>query len=376
MSFFCSLPFDTIIVYPGNHVRPCCRFDPGREIKFDNYFTDPMMTRVKQQLLNNQVPRECKSCAEQEKASGNSLRLMNQKFSNNDINKIIEANDPTYFDVKYVEIITSNVCNLLCLPCEYGSYKRNAELRKMGLQKVIPLRFVHEENKLLYDLNVEKITFYGGEPFSDKITFQLIDGLIASGRSKNIRIDLNSNITLATEEQLLKLKNNFQRVYIKASIDGFEKTNEYLRYPATWKEIEDGLDRMIKSGVDVCVNVALSNLALLTLDKLIPWVVKEKKIIDMYFTHVEPMTVINTPMALKYTHLPAGIKRSLISKFYLMLKDPAYNERVQELIKAAIEICLTPGEDIDDLIEFLDIHDQHRGTDFRTLWPEIEHYRK
>jgi sulfatase maturation enzyme AslB (radical SAM superfamily) len=301
---------------------------------------------------------------------------MTKKYNSNDYEKFKEANDPTLFDIKTLELVSSNVCNLLCLPCEAGSYIRNSEFHKMGLQKTIPIRFVFEENELLYDLDFKHLTFYGGEPFADKITFQLIDKLIASGKSKNIRIDLNTNITMVTEEKLLRLKNNFQQFYIRASIDGFHESNYYLRYPCKWNVIEAGVDLMKSLDIDFCVTVALSNLALLTLDKLITWAVKEKQVMDMFFTHVETLRNITTPAVLTYTHLPAEIKQQLLPKFIELSKDTQCNDRVQELISAAIQICNTPGEDIADLITFLDTHDKHRGTDFTKIWPEINNYRK
>ena len=374
MDFFCSLPFDSLIVYPGGYVNPCCKFENLPRFKLDNYFNNKRIINIKKQLLNNEVPVECRTCKRQEDQTGSSLRTINNTANVKSVERFKSINDPTIFDIKNLDLVTSNVCNLQCLPCEYGSYTRNAEFHKMGLQKTVPIKFVLDGVNLLPDLNLDRITFYGGEPFSDKITFQIIEKLIESGKSKKIRLDINTNVTLITKSKLNLLKNNFREVFIKASVDGFQKANNYLRYPSEWHEIETGIDLMKEVGINFSVTVALSNLALLTLYELINWVVKEKEVIDIFFSHVEELKSLNNPYVLKYNHLPKNLKDNLLSKFVELSKDTTYSSTVQELIKVAISICHSHGEDIRDLIEFLKVLDKHRGTNFIDVWPELLDY--
>ena len=131
---------------------------------------------------------------------------------------------------------------------------------------------------------------------------------------------------------------------------------------------------MKEVGINFSVTVALSNLALLTLYELINWVVKEKEVIDIFFSHVEELKSLNNPYVLKYNHLPKNLKDNLLSKFVELSKDTTYSSTVQELIKVAISICHSHGEDIRDLIEFLKVLDKHRGTNFIDVWPELLDY--
>ena len=261
MGFFCSLPFETLMIGDNGSVRPCCMWTSDKIETLKTYFHSKQIAEVQHQLLEDQVPKQCIKCHDQEQRSGHSFRTLNQTFENSEQQIRSQSTELPRFEIKDISILTSNICNLKCLPCESSSYIREVELHKLKVINHFPTLRIYSNEYDFRDFDkLKKITFLGGEPFADKITFELIDQLIESGQSQNIRLDLNTNLTLCTRENLLKIRDNFQEVLIKGSIDGTGEFHEYLRYPSEWKEIEQAIDLIQELEIPMILTTALSNL--------------------------------------------------------------------------------------------------------------------
>jgi len=367
MSFFCSFPFKHIQIDQDGGVMPCCAWQSKQKETLDTYFVSDQIKQVQQQLINNQVPTQCRQCSDEEKRSGHSFRTLNQTFENVEPQIRNQIQSYPHFEIESIQVVTSNICNLMCLPCVGSSYIRDVELKKLNLISHTPKLSVFAENKNLSNFkSLKHISFLGGEPFADKITFQLIDQLIESGQSKQLRIDLNTNLTLCTEENLLKLRDNFQEVFIKGSIDGVGAINEYLRYPGAWNDVDYVVDLIIKLEIPFVITTALSNLALLKYDQLVNWAA-QKGINDLFISKVLK------PGVLAFDLLPNKLKTQLHEKFINLRDQLDHSNRTQAALDACIEICSKTDttHDMSALITWLEKHDQVRDTNFRTLWPEL-----
>jgi len=367
MSFFCSFPFKHIQIDQDGGVMPCCAWQSKQKETLDTYFVSDQIKQVQQQLINNQVPTQCRQCSDEEKRSGHSFRTLNQTFENVEPQIRNQIQNYPYFETESIQIITSNICNLMCLPCSRNSYIRDVELKKLNLIDYTPQLLAYDTSKDLSKFkSLKHISFLGGEPFADKITFQLIDQLIESGQSKQLRIDLNSNLTLCTEENLRKLRDNFQEVFIKGSVDGVGAINEYLRYPSSWNDIEYAVDLILKLEIPFVVTTAFSNLALLKYDQLIDWAAR-KGINDLFLSKVV------RPRVLVFDYLPNKLKIQMHETFANLQHRHSYGNRTQAALDACIEICSKTDttHDMSALITWLEKHDQVRDTNFRTLWPEL-----
>ena len=365
-------------IHAQGAVAPCCiwKDDKVNNIAetFDTYFTSDQIKDVQQKLINNQPPHQCISCYDQEKRSGHSLRTISEEFESLEPQIRSQGKSYPYFDIQNIQIVTSNICNLKCLPCGGPSYIREVELQKMGMLDYTPKMRTINLDVTLHNLksltSLNNISFIGGEPFADKITFKIIDQLIETGQSKNIRVDMNTNLTLCTRENLSKLQDNFKEVMIRGSIDGVGEINDYLRYPSVWSEIDQVVDLIYELKVPFILTTALTNLALLKYDQVIHWT-KQKGIQDLFLSKV-----VN-PKIQAFDQLPNGLKLQMREKF-LELRSQKHTDRTHAAIDACIDIC----SKIDDkepnmagLIYFLDKHDKFRNTNFQTLWPELNDYR-
>jgi len=378
MNYFCSKPFASMQVHNEFAVAPCCIWIDDKVNNkvetFDTYFTSDQIKDVQQKLINNQPPHQCMSCYDQEKRSGHSLRTISEEFESLEQQIRSQAKSYPYFDIQDIQIVTSNICNLKCLPCGGPSYIRLVELQKMGMLDYTPKMSSINLDAILRNLksltSLNNISFIGGEPFADKITFKIIDQLIETGQSKNIRVDMNTNLTLCTRENLSKLRDNFKEVMIRGSIDGVGEINDYLRYPSVWNEIDQVVDLIYELEIPFIVTTALTNLSLLKYDQVIDWA-KQKGIQDLFLSKVV------TPKPQAFDQLPTKLKMQMREKF-LKLRSQDHTNRTHAAIDACIDICSKIDDeepDMFNLINLLDKHDKFRNTNFQTLWPELNDYR-
>ena len=372
MTFFCNLPFTEIQSNGDGIARPCCAFNNSKLIRLSNYTTDLQLREVKSQLLRGEIPAPCLECSRLEKTTGHSFRLVAEEFHPDVTTEIKKQNDPDYFDLRNVTITTSNICNLKCLPCGSSSYVRHLELKKLGLNEIIPIVEKNSDLAALFKLDFKRLTMLGGEPFYDVVTFDFLKKLVEHGRSKNISIDLNTNMTSVTDDKMSFLSNNFSNIILKASIDGIGAVNNYLRYPSDWKTIEQNLEKLAQyPNVDVIVTTALSNLALIKYHEVIKWAADKK--LNLF------ISTVFSPDVLRPNLLPPELHQKLL-KIYTELKSQLSGkvwDRTEYCIDSCISICNSNEynhEKFQEFLAWIKLHDDHRGQSMLDVFPELVDY--
>jgi hypothetical protein len=369
MSFFCKLPWINIETGTKPNARPCCQWT-GPSIPISEYFSSDELIGVKTQLLDGKVPRQCASCHNDELRTGYSLRL-SEKSNDPELEKeILSHRRPDWFNIQRLSIKCSNVCNLKCLPCTVGSFIREKEYFDLGFRPRPPILQRKDDLHLYRDLGFRQLTLGGGEPFYDGLAWGFLRDLVDSDQSKQIRVDINSNMTAATHEKLDWLAENFQHVIIKASIDGIGPRNEYLRWPSSWSTIHDNvMHAAARKNITTVITTALSNLSLLTFDEVICYAVENK--LNLFIT---PVT---SPEPLNVNHLPQAIKKKLLTRYKELrekIKDDAWDKTLA-VVDAVIRICENDSDwNLEDTQDFVEKHDRARGTQILDVFPELENY--
>jgi len=365
-NFFCHLPFISMDT-DGQHARPCCAFR-SQPILLDDYESNPIIIDVKQKLFRGITPKECMKCVETEKLSGKSFRTLANEFHPHYTQEVLDHDD-TYSSLQTVNVVGSNICNLKCLPCYGSSYVRDKELFQLKLIKNLPQVKKLEHISKIIKSGIKHITLCAGEPFYDRDSWNLLQALTATGQSKQIRVDINTNLTHITDEKLDFLSHNFNSVWIKGSIDGIGAVNDYLRYPSQWHTIEKSVDLILsRPEISFLVTTALSNLSLLRYYELFAWC-ESKKIFNRFITQV------THPKLLSCNNLPDTTKQNL----KIIYQDLKSTSGLSDRTSYALEICQTLCQKNDinqnfnmiELSEYLDLHDNHRGTNWRTVFPEL-----
>jgi hypothetical protein len=226
---------------------------------------------------------------------------------------------------------TSNICNLACRSCagwDSNTYTKEgqhyAELYHTQTDGKVWNRFIpllppkHMDFMQYKDIagNLEKIDFFGGEPFLNITQLTLLEHLIEQGLSKKITLFYSTNCTNYPTERLQKAWNSFKRVEISVSIDGTGDQFEYMRWPGKWNEAEQVLDHILslKTTLDcdlyVMSSLTCSLLNVWYVDDLFDWL--QSRIGNVY------INMVNSPTYLTLHIAPDHVKLALRQK----IKNP------------------------------------------------------
>lgn len=370
--FFCNLPFSSIIIHDDGMATPCCYYHPNTPQPISKYLNSPEIQEVQQTLLAGRAPPQCHVCVEQERDNGHSFRIINQQFHPHLTREIVENNSR---NIREVSITTSNVCNLKCLPCARASFVRTVELNRLGLD-TYPAELIENKNyqdwlTVFENNQVEQLTLLGGEPFYDKITFEFLKLLADKGLSRNLRVDLNTNMTAIDDSKLDFLQSNFKTVLIKASIDGVGAVNDYLRYPSRWSDIEANVNKCLARGLEFVVTTALTNLSLLRYHEVVRW--GNHHGFNLFIT---PAT---SPFELVPALLPSPIRAQLLSVYQKLKQDIIETARDRTLlcVDSCIHILSTTQSteaNWKQTMSWIKLHDQHRKNSVTAVFPELVDY--
>lgn len=145
----------------------------------------------------------------------------------------------SFADIAYVEL--TRKCNLRCRHCLNSSGDALDNQLNFDEFKDLILKFSKA--------GIQEIRFTGGEP----LVFPKVFDLIKLCTELGIYTSIGTNGTLITKSIAQKLKLAGLRKAI-VSIDGTEKKHDYIRGEGNYKRAMDGIDNLIKLGIDVRIN--------------------------------------------------------------------------------------------------------------------------
>ena len=355
---FCVLPFKHALLQPSGRVAICCMSpdhvpnETGEEIlwqsvDFDkDIWQNAFYRKLRTNLINGIKSIKCYRCHEQEDTGSKSYRNgQNQRFLNNihgaidteprpeieSINVITGNNHghPTDWDVRF-----SRLCNLKCRMC---SSMESSQIYKEGKEYPHLKKFPYfaEEAFDVYDFGekdpsyviktlpyVDRLKILGGEPTLDPTVQEVLDEAIRIGRD-DIYLDITSNLTNITDRWLESL-GRFKDVQLQFSIDATEKTNEYIRSPSKWVQVEENIRRYLNFEAETDTKWMLSFHQTVSIYnifdfwKLHEWIEslrpedKFKRLEDGFPYH---MYVVHTPVELDARILPLEYRPKILEDF-------------------------------------------------------------
>lgn len=332
---FCISPFISTRQGPSQKVSPCA-FGAGEwfqpDLNSEERWNSKELESLRQRFLNNEQPKECTRCWNEEKAGAQSLRLRQYEYFPNAYEDYILTEKYKTGPITAV-IKTSNICNLACRSCagwDSSLYKKEgeyyAEKYKTWDDASLPLgklhnRFIPLLEKREFDFkdfinvsqNLEKIDFYGGEPLLNETHVELLEHLVNTGKSKDITLYYSTNTVQFPKKQLLDIWNKFKAIELSLSIDGIGKAFEYTRWPGNWDKCERNIKKFVdfkhNSDSDVSVRSATC-FSIMTLFNF-----KETHEYLNNITDSVYVNIVQNPAYLNPYNIPDEIK-PIINEFY------------------------------------------------------------
>jgi hypothetical protein len=340
---YCALPWIHLGTHPHGGVTPCCISDhtAGRnrardfgdngdvffnlnEHSIDQHMNSDYFREIRMQMLASEKPAACMRCYDEEDKGIRSKRIHeNSIYPAHNFRWARHATDNAGaidLDLRFVELRLGNACNVRCRTCNPAS---SSQWRKDYNQLVESLEFVNDgytwlnqktdfrwpEDENFYDdlyqcaPNMEVLYINGGEPTLIKAHWNYLRKLAESGRSKNIVLWYNINMT-KVETEWVELWQQFKETRICASIDDIGRRNHYIRYPTMWNDVKDNLQKLLDTPLTVRITQTVSAYNFAYLDEFLDWAPCP---VDMNFVY--------DPDYLSPAVLPPEVRKKIIARY-------------------------------------------------------------
>ena len=426
---FCPLPWIHLATRPNGEVRVCCTANASGAGMTDekeaglvtrdginmNLSTNTLeevwnsdyMKHTRLQMLAGTIPNSCTKCFNEEANGIVSKRQWESVVWKDrlDINKIVANTSPDGslpVDIPYFDLRLGNTCQLKCVMC--SPHDSSSWVREWKIQypkyKTIELQTDQRwdsdfdytwykkgsflESMRSQSSNIKELYFAGGEPLLIPEHYKILEFMVETGASKSCILRYNSN-GLELPEKLFDLWKHFKEVKFNFSVDDVAHRNDYIRYPSKWADVVANLERMDDTPNNITVNIAcaVQLLNVLNIPELVHWKESKnfKKInLPPYGAGLIGTHLVYLPSYLNVRVLPKHIKdrvsanidyfcmrRSRSTEF---IENPYGYKRWQGLVQ------YMNSEDwshkLPTTIDYLETCDSTRGTDFRSVFPELK----
>ena len=393
---FCLHPFTGLATREDGAIKVCCRSQPIGWIQdetLESAWNNKNMLRVREQVLNNEIPAECVPCFDLEAQGVESLRQrhIRDSFPDARINLYPDALDKLNddytmpFEFPTIEIKINNLCNLKCRMCnpldstqwkdweqveqfyeEEGNYLVDA-VRKLGLTRA-PYIGLFEDSVEFWS-NLEKllpyfrrIEFAGGEPLMDPSHYRILDMLAPYGKNIEIKYATNGTVTgIKGGRTIHDYWPKFKNVVVNVSIDGLHDVYEYIRGNGKFEEVEENV-KIFKSFPNVKYVVGACTVQagnVLQLPQIIDYFLNTMGIV--FYSHR-----VNYPNVLSAQCLPNTYKQKVVKEL-IKIKEDVKNYPIMSINDKILPITL---RQIDDNINFL------LAKDLSHKWPQTVEFNR
>jgi len=274
---FCAIPFTEPYINTHGVYGVCCIEQENTGCKkytvkesIEDHWNSTRMQEIRNSMLKGVLPSQCSICARQELVGKQSMRQRRnlRYFGKEDVNeenkqvkKILDATKSGCIDrnlgKKGILFSTGRLCQLGCISCSssYSTFLEK-EYEKLGYdpkfkdkknpidlsgslsQKDLDLHLYERLKEQVKTLEYIQVT--GGEPFISKKFFEFLNWLYENDHAKNITLLVTTN-GMNLDREKIQILRKFKYSIIMFSIDGYEKVDDYLRYPSNWEEKIDNL---------------------------------------------------------------------------------------------------------------------------------------
>lgn len=229
----------------GSMVKPCCSFNNGKDINWDNIklqninsFNEALDTNEWRNLREKVAPDNCSYCIQGEKQNSHSLR----RFWNDAI-----EDDEVRLEIMHISV--DSLCNMSCLSCspvQSSSWNKKKNIKELADNG---LNFKYNNELTSYVENFKRVaqnTDYnnlkilkigGGEPFYSENVYWFLDLLDSKIDLSNVDLWINTNASIIPKDNIWKLIKKFKTIHIDMSIDAVGEYHEYVRYGSKWSDI-------------------------------------------------------------------------------------------------------------------------------------------
>ena len=400
---FCVLPWVHFHAWPDSRVMPCCVADsnmPVAQIEPDQSIIEMMNSEgykeIRRKMLNDEPVEACTRCYDLELMGTWTMRQSHNRrrgleYRDYIANNTQEDGSLSEFEMKYMDIRFSNLCNMKCRSCgpscssqwaqEFVD-KRGKEMFEQYFpgQKVIVNN--NEDQQFMVKLkpylnDVTEVYFAGGEIIITPEHYECLDHWLENG---NTDIELNYTTNFSTlhgykSKDLLEYWKKFKNIQVWASLDAHGDLAECMRKGTDWDKTVANIKKLKEEvpHVQFQITPTISIWNIFKFPDFFDYMV-ENELIDL---KVCPrFNLATSPWYANIMILPKHVKRRLVELYRVYQKKyGADNVDIYNGFKMIIYNLNQGDENPGGIMEFKQFNDeldQFRNEKFEDIVPEIK----
>ena len=372
---FCYSPWTNIDISPQGHMLPCCKYQPSTgQIKYNiqthtlkEYSRSAFLTQIRQEFQQDQWPPGCVRCKTEEQNNIKSKRqLDHHRWHEHYAQYQLDSDQWLTASIAF-----GNTCNLKCITCgSHSSSRWHDEYLEIYGKNFQPVKFYRDDfvdDFIAQAPGIIHLDIPGGEPFLSGIAEQkkLLNHYVESGQAHDISLHYTTNATVFPDSEWWQLWSHFREIDMQLSIDGVAARYEYIRYPASWEDTEHTVHRYIQQeksipNLRLSVSHTVSAYNIFYLDEFFSWCYNQG---------------LPTPW-LGRVHDPSHMRPTVWPDKEHIVKQLQLSQFDDVKTWAHMIADTTDSELFEEFCKKLHQHDQYRGVDFRTIFPEMAPYIK
>lgn len=299
----------------------------------------------------------CRKCYEEEDAG----KSQSHRLVSNSQTYLTEAIVSSAPQIEFLELATSNLCNLKCRMCFpfYSSAWYEDHHKLTGRAYDGPKHRKLDLAQLKDSWNsLRHIKFTGGEPLMIPEYKKLLEELVARGRAPHIYLNYSTNLTIAPSPEMIALWKQFRYVEFAVSLDGVGEVIEYVRHPSKWNTVDRVLKQILALSYEFDARVGLRSSMMIYNILDLPRIFAYWK--EVTAAHFNPQH--GSKVWINPTHVQVPEHLSLVTL------PPDKKELVRQRLTADTSQTPLERKFTDHLISYMFSHD---GS---ALWPEFIRY--
>lgn len=400
---FCVLPWVHFHAWPDKRVLPCCVADsnmPVADLKDDQSILDMMNSsdykKLRVAMMNDEPVEACKRCYDLELMGTWTMRQSHNKRKGLDYADYITENtneDGSLkdFQMKYMDIRFSNLCNMKCRSCGPGCssqwaqefmdergpeiYEQYFKTRKIVVNNNDDQKFMTKLKPYLKD--VTEVYFAGGEIIITPEHYECLDYWIENGLNNEVELTYTTNFSSLKYKKgvdLIEYWKKFPKLKIWASLDAHGKVAECIRSGTDWKRIEANI-RTVKEQVphaEFQITPTISMWNVFTFPDFFDYMI-EQGFID---TKSSPrFNLATNPWYANIMILPSHVKRRLAETYRAYQNKYKDNIEIHNGFKMIIYNLTQGDENKGGVLEFIQFNeelDKFRHEKLEDIVPDLK----
>ena len=359
---FCVVPWTNFELYTNGDVRTCSvggtRLGNINKTSIHDILAGDKLTNIRKNMLDNKADKNCTWCVHRTIEDDN-FSYLRDHYNSRLIDEDIDYLDTNNFDLRFIDLHWSNICNLRCVMCWPQQSSLIAKDQKV-ITASVDKKNIHTIINMIKQnqKNLKEIYLSGGEPFYIPYNTLLLDQL----ENTNIPLRINTNMHWKKNNKLFKiLTKKFKDVQLTMSVDALGDKFDYIRNGANWNRFISNL-KYVRDNTDfeIRINSIFSVMNAIDIDKVVNFFYHDQKIKDI------TINILHRPTPIDAKNYPTEKKTDIIQKLENCLETLSKEDinLINNIKNCIMQIKLPKQEDYNETLD--NITKRHK-----TNWQEM-----